>query len=265
MYRENSGISQYVNNISLDCSAFTYVELKTEWNFQNVISPFTRIYVPIKGQGKVYSNGKEYVVKKGRVMIIPALTEFSCKCENSLNKFYAHVNVLGRDGLDLFSFANEIIELDKDYGDELFSLYNRKDVLCAVQIKVLLFEILCKALSLKNYKYPDAKPYSSVIYNALNYIDNNLTSNLKIGEIAKNLSISPITLQKKWRQEINVPIGKYVDNKIMFLAERELSNGNYNVGEIAEKFGFCDRFYFSRKFKEYFGLSPKKYAMKGKM
>ncbi len=265
MVVKNSGISQYVKNVALECSAFTHVELKTEWNYQNVISPFNRIYIPTSGQGKVYSNGKEYIVKKGRVTIIPAMTEFSCECENSLDKFYAHVNVLGRDGLDLFSFANEVIELEEDYSDELIALYKQKDVLCAVKIKMLLFEILFNALSKKNYQYPEAKPYSNAVYNALNYINNNLSSNLKISEVAKNLSISSITLQKKWREEINVPIGKYIDDKIMFLAERELSNGNLNVGEIAEKFGFCDRFYFSRKFKEYFGLSPKKYSMKGKM
>lgn len=265
MYTKNRGISQYVGNIKLECSEFTFVELKTNWNYQNVVSPFIRIYVPTEGQGKVYSKGKEYVVKKGRVTIIPTMTKFSCKCENSLNKFYAHVNVLGRDELDLFSFANEIIELEEDYSDELLALYNQKDVLSAVKIKVLLFEILCNAFSKKNYKFREAKPYSSVVYNAIKYINNNLTANLKICEIAKKLLISPITLQKKWRQEINVPIGKYIDIKIMFLSERELFDGNFNVGEIAEKFGFCDRFYFSRKFKEYFGLSPKKYVMKGKM
>ncbi len=262
---KNSGISQYVKSVELDCLAFTHVDLKTEWNYKNVISPFNRIYIPTSGEAKVYSNGKTYVIKKGRVTIIPAMTEFSCECEKSLTKFYAHVNVLGRDGLDLFSFVNEIVELEENYSEKLMFLYESKDVLSAVKIKNLLFEILLTAFDKKDYNYPEAKPYSNIVYNALNYINKNLSANLKISDVAKSLSISSINLQKKWKQEINVPIGKYIDDKIMLLAERELSNGNLNVGEIAENFGFCDRFYFSRKFKEYFGLSPKKYAMKGKM
>ena len=265
MVVKNSGISQYVTSVVLECSTFTYAELKNDWDFKNVISPFNRIYIPISGEGKIYSNGKEYTIKKGRVTIIPAMTKYSCKCESNLNKFFAHVNVLGRDGLDVFSFANEIIELDKDYSDEILSLYNCKDVLSAVKIKSKLFEILLTAFNNKKYGYDEARIYSNVVYNAINYIKNNLSANLKIGDIAKSLAISPITLQKKWKQEINVPIGKYVDDKIMFLAERELSKGNLSVGEVAEKFGFCDRFYFSRKFKEYFNLSPKKYVMKGKI
>ena len=262
---KNSGISQYVKNVSLECLTFTYVDLKKEWKYENVISPFNRIYIPTSGEGKVYSNGKEYVIKKGKAMIIPAMTEFSCSCENFLGKFFAHVNVLGRDGLDVFSFANEVIELEEDFSEEIISLYNQKDIFSAVKIKNKLFEILLTAFDKKNYEYLEAKPYSNIVYNALNYINKNLSENLRISDISKSLSISSITLQKKWKQEINVPIGKYIDDKIMLLAERELSSGNLNVGEIAEKFGFCDRFYFSRKFKEYFGLSPKKYAMKGKM
>ena len=265
MVAKNSGISQYVKSVALECSTFTYVDLKPDWNFKNVISPFNRIYIPLGGEGKVYSNGKEYTVKKGTVTIIPAMTKFSCSCENSLSKFFAHVNVLGRDGLDVFSFANEVIELNVDYSEELTTLFNNKDVLSAVKIKTKLFEILLTAFNNKNYAYDDAKIYSNVVYKALNYINNNLSANLKISDIAKSLSISKITLQKKWKQEISVPIGKYVDDKIMLLAERELSSGNLNVGEIAEKYGFCDRFYFSRKFKEYFNLSPKKYVMKGKI
>lgn len=265
MLTKNSGISQYVKNVSLECFTFTYVDLNPDWDYKNVISPFNRIYIPISGEGKVFSNGKEYNVKKGKVTIIPAMTKFSCKCEKSLSKFFAHVNVLGRNGLDVFSFANEVIELEVDYSEELISLYKRKDVLSAVRIKTKLFEILLTAFNNKNYVYDEAKIYSNIIYNAINYINNNLSSNLKIGDVAKSLSISPITLQKKWKQEINVPIGKYIDDKIMLLAERELSSGNLNVGEVAEKYGFCDRFYFSRKFKEYFNLSPKKYVMKGKI
>ena len=265
MSLKNSGISQYVKNVALECLAFTHVDLKTEWNYKNVISPFNRIYIPTDGEGKVYSNGKEYTIKKGKVTIIPAMTHFSCKCEKSLSKFFAHVNVLGRDGLDIFSFANEVVELEEDFSEQLIYLYQSKDVLSAVKIKNLLFEILLTAFNKKNYQYAEAKPYSNTVYKALEHIAQNLSANLKIGDIAKSLSISPITLQKKWRQEISVPIGKYIDDKIMLLAERELSNGNLNVGEIAEKFGFCDRFYFSRKFKEYFSLSPKRYAMKGKI
>ncbi len=264
MYAENSGISQYVKNIKFECYVFTHVDLNSEWNHKNVISPFHRIYIPTDGEGKVCCKGKEYVIKKGTATIIPSMTEFSYSCDESLNKYFAHVNVLGNDGLEVYSFINDVIEIYEDFSEQITKLYEIKDVMSAVKIKNLLFEILLKAFSKINYEYAQTKPYSKTIYNALNFIANNISANLKIGDVAKSLSISPITLQKKWKEEINVPIGKYIDDKIMLLSERELATGNLNVGEVADKFGFCDRFYFSRKFKEYFGLSPKRYLMNSK-
>ncbi len=38
-----------------------------------------------------------------------------------------------------------------------------------------------------------------------------------------------------------------------------LEQGNLLVKEVAEKVGFEDQYYFSKRFKEYFGVSPKNY------
>lgn len=35
------------------------------------------------------------------------------------------------------------------------------------------------------------------------------------------------------------------------------AGGGYNVKTVAERFGFCDPYYFSRMFKKRFGVSPK--------
>ena len=31
------------------------------------------------------------------------------------------------------------------------------------------------------------------------------------------------------------------------------------ISRISERYGFCDQFYFSRRFKEKFGVTPQKY------
>lgn len=41
-----------------------------------------------------------------------------------------------------------------------------------------------------------------------------------------------------------------------------LEQGHLLVKEIAERVGFDDQYYFSRRFKEYFGVSPKNYVQK---
>jgi AraC-like DNA-binding protein len=46
---------------------------------------------------------------------------------------------------------------------------------------------------------------------------------------------------------------------VLFKAEEMLIKSNLSILEISEMFGFYDQFYFSRRFKERFGISPLKY------
>ena len=47
----------------------------------------------------------------------------------------------------------------------------------------------------------------------------------------------------------------------MFKAERMLTTTNISVLKISELLGFCDPFYFSRKFKEMYGAPSSKHRL----
>ena len=40
-----------------------------------------------------------------------------------------------------------------------------------------------------------------------------------------------------------------------------LKNENYTISEIADKLGYKNQFYFSKEFKEYYGVSPINYKI----
>ena len=54
-------------------------------------------------------------------------------------------------------------------------------------------------------------------------------------------------------------IGNYIDETILFESEQLLTKSELTVLQISEKFGFCDQFYFSRRFKAKYGDTPQKY------
>jgi transcriptional regulator GlxA family with amidase domain len=45
----------------------------------------------------------------------------------------------------------------------------------------------------------------------------------------------------------------------MFKAEQMLKNSTMSVAEISERLGFSEQFYFSKCFKQNFGLPPREY------
>ena len=82
---------------------------------------------------------------------------------------------------------------------------------------------------------------------------------LTVSQIAEYCFISKSTLTKHFKKELSVSVNEYICNTVLADAEMLLSTTNVSVSEISSRLGFSDQFYFSRKFKEKFGISPREY------
>ena len=101
--------------------------------------------------------------------------------------------------------------------------------------------------------------YSRCVLLAIEYIKSHLSLQLGIAELAANAFVSESTLAKKFKAEVGMTIGCYIDETILFEAEQLLTKTELSVLEISERFGFCDQFYFSRRFKAKYGETPQRY------
>lgn len=91
------------------------------------------------------------------------------------------------------------------------------------------------------------------------YIRENLSIQLTVGELAAHAHVSESTLEKSFRAELGMTIGRYIDEEIFLRAESLLRHTDLPVSRMSEQFGFCDQFYFSRRFRAHCGLSPRQY------
>ena len=260
--KENRGISVALKKTSFEILTFKRVRIDSSWNYQNVVSPYTRIYIPIEGEGEIISNGQSYVLKKGYGYVVPTMTEFNCKCEDSLEKFFAHVSLTCEGGTDVFWGLNKVLQFSDNEGilEKLITLTGREDLSSVIEIRSLLLASIIKAVRENDVTLGEIKSYSTLINNAMAYINANLSASLTVKDIAENLFISVITLQKRFKKETGSSVGKYVDERLMTCCAKELVEGKLGIGEISDKYGFCDRFYFSRKFASFYGISPKRFA-----
>ena len=78
-------------------------------------------------------------------------------------------------------------------------------------------------------------------------------------ELCRAVYAARSTLNKKFAAEVGMPIGAYIDREIMLRCEQLLTDGELSIRQISDKFGFCDQFYFSRRFKSRFGITPQQY------
>jgi two-component system, response regulator YesN len=84
---------------------------------------------------------------------------------------------------------------------------------------------------------------------------------------ANQLAISVAYLSRLLREQTGKPASVHLRNKRLERAKELLIKAENNIGDIATTCGFNDNNYFSRKFKEYEGLSPtewqEQYTKKG--
>lgn len=107
-----------------------------------------------------------------------------------------------------------------------------------------------------NLQKTPAKTYGDLVKNIIAYVHENTRVNLSVRDISNRLFVSESKIRNSFLKEMEIPIGKYIDDMVFIKAKELLSKEQLSIGEISAELGFCDQFYFSRRFKEKFGSSP---------
>lgn len=261
---QNILIPSEIDRISMDISDLCYAELDSSWQKEKESSLYTRIYCIKSGIGYVYSGGKTFELIPGNIYIIPSELEFSYKCDTSLEKYYFHIQVM-RDGKDdIFAHIKEVITLENRKRDiEFLDKYWNENNLCSVMyLNSFLYGIILEVLTSTNIN-TNIERYSAQIKRVIKYIEDNLNAKMTVGEIAAAFNMSESSLHKAFRREIGISLNKYISQKCLIAAKSKLRLSDLSVKEISDSLGYCDQFYFSRKFSQEFRMPPSAYRKQG--
>ena len=94
------------------------------------------------------------------------------------------------------------------------------------------------------------------ITNAIAYIEENLTEDININEIADKAYVSSFYFQKIFNVLCGFTVGEYIRNRRLTLAAQELCSTNIKVIDVAMKYGYDSPDSFSRAFSKFHGVSP---------
>lgn len=97
------------------------------------------------------------------------------------------------------------------------------------------------------------------ITQSINFMLENLTKKLKLGDIAAETGLSSSHYSRLFLNRTgHPPIDYFIQLKIQ-RACRLLDNSGWLMADVARETGFDDQFYFSRVFRKVMGMSPAKY------
>lgn len=100
------------------------------------------------------------------------------------------------------------------------------------------------------------KGWNEGITNAIAYMEENLTENIDIDEIAARAYVSGFYFQKIFSALCGFTVGEYIRNRRLTLAAQELCSTDRKVIDIALKYGYDSSDGFARAFARFHGVSP---------
>ena len=264
-----------------------FAEHHADWNYKQVVSPFTRIYMPVSGSAMIHLPSGSYEVEAGYLYIIPAYCMHHYECNGDLSLYYIHLYEQETEYLTIgenYDFKHKIpcSSFDRVLIRELLSSHPRKslsnynpqfynnqssfigDVLIsthdAQHIKMESDSILRILIShFVRHAIPKNESLDDRVASALLYIRSNLARPLEVTELAKLSCVSKEHFTRKFTEQIGESPMQYILNKRIQRAQILLMINTNHIKDVAYAVGFNDVSYFNRIFKKNVGCTPKEY------
>ncbi|MBQ7360533.1 MAG: AraC family transcriptional regulator [Lachnospiraceae bacterium] len=94
------------------------------------------------------------------------------------------------------------------------------------------------------------------IQEAIEYIETNLTQDIKVKDVADKAYVSEFHFQRIFSALCGISIAEYIRNRRMTLAAKELAAKDTKVLDVALKYGYDSPDSFTRAFTKFHGITP---------
>lgn len=156
-----------------------------------------------------------------------------------------------------FTFEGELLDRINLLFATLDSLWNgggeREDL-----VKAYLLTLLHELDELRGEKL-STTPYNRLAYSFLELMFGEAQIVKKPSDYASQLCVSVNHLNKVVRQTTNKSLSEWIEERLILNAKVLLRNSSLSIAEIANQLGVADPSYFTRRFRQYEGISPKEY------
>lgn len=98
--------------------------------------------------------------------------------------------------------------------------------------------------------------WAEAIGQAIAYIESHIADELSVGEIAKQVNLSPFYFQKGFSLLCGLTVMEYIRKRRLALAGSELVSSDAKVLDVALKYGYDSPDSFSKAFARFHGTTP---------
>lgn len=259
----NHILCENMDKIQLSILSSGYAKIGQERAWKGIVtSPaYSRLYYILDGEFYIIGkDGVKQTLSAGNCYLLPAGYSFRYSCKDTFAHAYFHIKLCDFNEIDMLKKCPGPISypFPLENAEHYRKLLSSQTILGSLKAKQEVYASLYALLDRHNIQL-EKNEYSASVRKAIEYIESHLSLQLNLNEIAASTFTAPSTLTRNFKRETGMTIGQYIDESIMFQAGQMLRSSKASILEISEKFGFCDQFYFARRFKEKFEMSPRDY------
>lgn len=250
---------EQTNDLQLNITRSDYISLSSHWHDDDAYLGQTRLYFVESGKGWLQLGAQHIPLEPGFVYLIPSRLHFSYGC-SGMKKLYFHIRVSTAEQKDLLSSIGTVLKLPytPETLQELLCCYRSTDLYGTLRLQMLLRQVLLRFAEAYSLPQTPIKTYSETIRQATSYILAAPSLKHTGKSIAQHLFISESKLRNAFKSELEITVGDYID-QCVFRQAKLLLQSRLSMEQISNQLGFCDQFYFSRRFKQRYGMTPSQY------
>lgn len=224
-------------------------------------------------RGILYTNidGIDYKLEQGDLIFYSPSQFHTQSTDNNTIASYLTLNFDIKFDNDNIKLSNKVFKTTRNSQSILKNLMYELDSnslfcddLSLCYLKQLIIQLLrdtsksitynCTTTGIKqNYE-------NKILNNILEYIDNNIESSICVNSLCSKFAISASTLHSLFKNNLRTTVNSYINTLKLNKSKELISESNYSISEISEMLGFSSIHYFSKKFKNVFGISPTEYS-----
>ncbi|WP_020618367.1 helix-turn-helix domain-containing protein [Paenibacillus daejeonensis] len=259
---------QYIAKVQLDVSMAAYSKVSRAWQEHDFVPEFNKMYFVLEGEGYLKVGDRTYYPKPGELYLLPAgeLQSYGTISEDTFGKYWCHFTALLGD-LPLFRLIRVPICIRPELPEEMADLfrqlirYKSSNALTAeLHVRSLLLSLIAQYVEQSGPVQMNlsAAPSHDKMGHVLSYIDNHLTTNMTVEELAQIAHFHPNYFIRVFKHFTGLSPIQYINRQRLEKAKDQLTLTELSVAMVAESLGM-EPAYFSRMFKEHTGFSPRGY------
>lgn len=250
-----------------------YAMLDKKWRDSGVLIEDSKLFFITNGEIVIKTKAGETVCRAGDIVLIPSGTkhDYYLKESQYAEKYWFHFAVENESGSIFDGYKLPLkIEVPKEKLDFVKSLFeavviqdkNKKNDFSYFGKLGAMLSLVEIYLEFSGAEKREEE--SDALKCAIKYINDNLSSDISLGDIAFVACLSPNYFVRKFKAKFGVAPLKYVSMMRMERAKTLLCDTKLSVSEVMTSVGFTDSAHFSKSFKAFSGYSPRAYKQVAK-